>query len=874
MALLRFLQARMKPRQRKELRWINGFFLLLVWGRAVCYGQVIDDSIQPNFVGSYMTTVDVGGVILQSNNSFFELLLDNPAMDTNYYLCIEFVQSRDVVWWANTSSPMAPDSGEFLLNKSGAVIQNSVGEILWSALAEAGKDVVKMQLTDNGNLVMLDASNNFLWQSFDHPTDTLLLGQRLVRGSSLVSRTAENNYSPGDYRVLLTDQDLVLVWISQRPLDSQTYWSMVGDTNYVIQAGYNLTGVNYAAVNESGFNLYAEDSSIIWQIVNRCDAALKRAVIQPNGQFSIQSYTSSGGWLNDFQAVENDCLLPKTCGPLGVCKGVTPMCSCPAALHFVNQADESEGCTGREIPSCDANYTDMLMKKSVEFVGLGQGVGYFADKFQNPIQTNISVSNCQQLCSINCSCAGFTFKNDSGSCFVHETLGTLKRNNGSRDSTFLKVIAETKIPPKKKPILPIALGSVGAVSITVLSICFGWLWCRKRGQQYLPPFPISSDAEDEHVLRFFRTLPTRFSYKELQVATDDFSHEIGSGGYAVVYEGTLPNDNTKVAVKKLYNATDGKGREEFYSEIAMIGSIHHVNLVKLRGFCVEGSNRLLVYEFMNRGSLDRSLFGPTVHPVLEWNERYDIALGTARGLSYLHEECSEKIIHCDVKPENILLNDKSQTKVSDFGLAKLMSREQSQTMVSNMRGTRGYMAPEWLTNAPISHKTDVYSYGMVLLEIVSGRKNFAPPDLSIDMDCSIDLSFNLDYFPAYAMQLCQQGGPYTVLADPRLEGRFPAEEVVRLVKIALCCLHEDPNMRPSMSKVVHMLEGNVRVEDPQVESLLFLRFFARGISSHIPASAASFLDTKKHSASTTRSSSFSSPPQMSMISAVQLSHPR
>lgn len=203
-----------------------------------------------------------------------------------------------------------------------------------------------------------------------------------------------------------------------------------------------------------------------------------------------------------------------------------------------------------------------------------------------------------------------------------------------------------------------------------------------------------------------------------------------------------------------------------------------------------------------------------------------------------------------------------------------MSQEQSQTMVSNMRGTRGYMAPEWLTNAPISHKTDLYSYGMVLLEIIAGRKNFAASDSSLDIERSIDLRFNLDYFPAYALQLCQQGGPYTVLADPRMEGRFPAEEVVRLVKIALCCLHKDPKMRPSMSKVVHMLEGNVRVEDPQVESLMFLRFYARGISSHIPTSAASLLDTAKLSASTTQSSSFNSPPQMSIISVVQLSHPR
>ncbi|MQL82178.1 hypothetical protein Taro_014644 [Colocasia esculenta] len=181
-------------------------------------------------------------------------------------------------------------------------------------------------------------------------------------------------------------------------------------------------------------------------------------------------------------------------------------------------------------------------------------------------------------------------------------------------------------------------------------------------------------------------------------------------------------DKTTVAVKRISN-NGVQGKREFCTEIAVIDNIHHVNLVKFRGFCVQASKQLLLYKFMNRGSLDRTLFAAVGSPVLEWGERVEIVLGMARGLPYLHGGCDHKIIHCDVKPENILLGDHSQVKISDFGLSKLLAPEQP-THFTTMRGTWGYLAPEWLTNSAISDHTDVYSYDMVLLEIVHGRKNY------------------------------------------------------------------------------------------------------------------------------------------------------
>ncbi|KAG5544524.1 hypothetical protein RHGRI_017073 [Rhododendron griersonianum] len=275
-----------------------------------------------------------------------------------------------------------------------------------------------------------------------------------------------------------------------------------------------------------------------------------------------------------------------------------------------------------------------------------------------------------------------------------------------------------------------------------------------------------------------------------------------------------------------------QGKKDFCTEIAIIGNIHHVNLVRLRGFCAEGRERLLVYEYMNRGSLECTLFGNG--PVLEWKVRVQIALGTARGLAYLHSGCQQKIIHCDIKPENILLHDHFQAKISDFGLSKLLSSEQS-GLFTTMRGTRGYLAPEWLTGSAISDKADVYSFGMVLLEILSGRKNFSFQRQSECMkdeggggysSSSSSSGHGTVYFPIFALEMHEQGR-YLELADPRLEGRVTGEDVEKLVRVALCCAHEDPTLRPNMVSVVSMLEGDIPSGQPKLESLNFLRFYGR-----------------------------------------------
>jgi serine/threonine protein kinase len=208
-----------------------------------------------------------------------------------------------------------------------------------------------------------------------------------------------------------------------------------------------------------------------------------------------------------------------------------------------------------------------------------------------------------------------------------------------------------------------------------------------------------------------------FSYADLQRATKNFSDKLGAGGFGSVFKGFL-NDSSVIAVKRLDGACQKE--KQFRAEVRSVGIIQRINLVKLIGFCTEGNKRLIVYEHMPNHSLDAHLFCGDATG-LKWSIRYEIALGVARGLAYLHGSCRD-IIHCDIKPENILLDASFVPKIGDFGMAKLLGRDFSR-VITAMRGTRGYLAPEWLSGIAITAKVDVYSYGMILLEIISGKRN-------------------------------------------------------------------------------------------------------------------------------------------------------
>ncbi|GLJ10857.1 hypothetical protein SUGI_0136700 [Cryptomeria japonica] len=300
-----------------------------------------------------------------------------------------------------------------------------------------------------------------------------------------------------------------------------------------------------------------------------------------------------------------------------------------------------------------------------------------------------------------------------------------------------------------------------------------------------------------------------FTFRKLQVATKNFRHKLGSGSFGSVVKGTLP-DNTLVAVKKLGSLAQAE--KQFRAEISTIGKIQHVNLVRLWGFCAEGSQRLLVYEYMPNGSLASFLIrrkdGEVEGKLLNWKTRFQIALGTARGLAHLHEECTDRVIHCDIKPENILLDAQFCPKVADFGLAKLVGRDFSRVLTTT-RGTRGYLAPEWISGLPITPKADVYSFGMTLLEIISGRRN-------VDLNAH---DSNCYYFPPWAADQIQSGNLMGIV-DGRISGEADGEEVRRAVTASILCIQGDENVRPTMAQVVQILQGTIDTNAPQFQTSL------------------------------------------------------
>ncbi|CAI9116400.1 OLC1v1017536C1 [Oldenlandia corymbosa var. corymbosa] len=324
------------------------------------------------------------------------------------------------------------------------------------------------------------------------------------------------------------------------------------------------------------------------------------------------------------------------------------------------------------------------------------------------------------------------------------------------------------------------------------AIAFAW-WRRRKPQEYFFDVPAEEDPE-VHLGQL-----KRFSLRELQVATDSFSNKniLGRGGFGKVYKGRLA-DGSLVAVKRLKEERTPGGELQFQTEVEMISMAVHRNLLRLRGFCMTPTERLLVYPYMANGSVASCLRErPPNEPPLDWPTRKRIALGSARGLSYLHDHCDPKIIHRDVKAANILLDEEFEAVVGDFGLAKLMDYKDTHVTTA-VRGTIGHIAPEYLSTGKSSEKTDVFGYGIMLLELITGQRAFDLARLANDDDVML-----LDWVKGLLKEKKLE-----MLVDPDLQNNYIECEVEQLIQVALLCTQGNPMDRPKMSEVVRMLEGD------------------------------------------------------------------
>ncbi|CAJ1960711.1 unnamed protein product [Sphenostylis stenocarpa] len=333
-------------------------------------------------------------------------------------------------------------------------------------------------------------------------------------------------------------------------------------------------------------------------------------------------------------------------------------------------------------------------------------------------------------------------------------------------------------------------GSVGAFVVLLLAL-FAWRWFRKPKR--VPRGDILGATELKG--------PVNYKYNDLKAATKNFSVEnkLGEGGFGDVYKGTLKNGKI-VAVKKLVFGKSSKMEDDFEGEVKLISNVHHRNLVRLLGCCSKGQERILVYEYMANSSLDKFLFG-NKKGSLSWKQRYDIILGTARGLAYLHEEFHVSIIHRDIKTSNILLDDDLQPKIADFGLARLLPQDRSH-LSTRFAGTLGYTAPEYAIHGQLSEKADTYSYGVVVLEIISGQKS---TDVTGDED-------GREYLLQRTWKLYERG-MHLELVDKAIDpSEYDVEDVKKIIEIALLCTQASAATRPTMSEVVVLLKSKSLVE--------------------------------------------------------------
>ncbi|KAB2611866.1 receptor-like protein kinase [Pyrus ussuriensis x Pyrus communis] len=392
------------------------------------------------------------------------------------------------------------------------------------------------------------------------------------------------------------------------------------------------------------------------------------------------------------------------------------------------------------------------------------------------LQLQIDNDQCDKCLGSGGQCGFNTSTNSGFSCFCADQAyaSTCYGTSNSRDKQ-----------------LKLKLGLVGAAFVVVVLVvvcCFFW---NKRIQKH---------QIVEAFLRSHGPLEVqRHSYSEVKKMTNSFKEKLGQGGYGAVYKGKL-KDGRLVAVKVL-TKLKGDG-EEFINEVAAISRTSHVNIVSLLGYCFECSKRALIYEFMPNGSLEKFIFNASNpkndHHHLGWETLDQISLGIARGLEYLHRGCNTRILHFDIKPHNILLNEKFTPKISDFGLAKICNRNESIVSMLGARGTAGYIAPELFSRnfGKVSHKSDVYSYGMMLSEIVGGRRNI---DTEVENTSEI-------YFPHWIYQRLKRDEELGLQSVTNEEDKVRAR---KMIIVSLWCIQTDPSNRPAMKEVIDMLEGSV-----------------------------------------------------------------
>ncbi|CAL5441339.1 unnamed protein product [Camellia sinensis] len=765
------------------------------------------------------------GDLLVSNDETFALGFFSPGNGTSNrrYVGIWYykISEQTVVWVANRDKPINDTSGAMSIDQHGNLViydDNSQHVTLWhtnvSAPVMATSNSYSARLLDSGNLMLLfqgsDTKNESFvaWQSFDHPTNTLLpnmklgLDRRTGLDRFLTSWKSKDDPGTGEYsyRMVPSGWPQLVLYKGSVKLYRILPWSSSKASEKfpigMLKSSYiddpEEVSVAYVQVNGSSLSRFFWDELV---------GALKMDTwVDVEGQ-------GKGKWVEFYSIPNERCDNYGLCGAYSYCddsKLPTEFeCTClpgyePKSANQWNLRDASGGCVEKKRAGLG------ICRNGEGFVKV-EGA-QIPDTSWARVAPQLRMNECEAVCLMNCSCKAYSSVVDSGNCITWygdlmdvrkfddvvlewyirvdaDELGKTTVGKPSAPVTDQHLKKKKSISVDKKNTI-VVTSVVGMLALIISLVC--WLVMKKARRDV----GFNNQASDEEKLE----LPI-FDMITIAAATNKFSNtnKIGEGGFGPVYKGQL-SSGKDIAVKRL-STSSKQGVDEFKNEVILIAKLQHRNLVRLLGCCIHGEERMLVYEYMPNGSLDSFIFAGVEKKSksFTWSTRLDIIVGIARGILYLHQDSRLRIIHRDLKASNVLLDSEMNPKISDFGLARAFGHDQSSTKTERVVGTYGYMSPEYAIDGLFSMKSDVFSFGVIILEIMSGKRN--------RMFHHSDHDLNL---LGHAWNLWTKGRAFELL-DPMMEGSFPMSKVLRCIQVGLLCVQKCPEDRPMMSSVLLML---------------------------------------------------------------------
>ncbi|XP_050218661.2 G-type lectin S-receptor-like serine/threonine-protein kinase At4g27290 [Mercurialis annua] len=750
---------------------------------------------------------DGGDTIVSADGSFE---MGFFSINSYRYLGVWFKKISDgtVVWVANRQIPLSNSPGLLQFdNRGGLILLNQENFTIWSADTSRPVQTPIAQLLDSGNFVIRDETDvdpeNYLWQSFHHPDRTFMPGMKIGRlaGGVEVHATSwksKDDPSEGEFIYRLHSSALQLIIESKSVIIGRSRpWNGIGPS-----------GLPYLKKNpifHYSFVMNENETYYTFELVNKL--VFTRVVLNENGVLNRYAWIDrTQKWQRISSVPADNCDTYNTCGADGSCDITnTPLCSClnrfvPKLENNWYAADWSGGCVRRTPLYCQGG--DRFIKYSSIKL---------PDMINHSTNSNLTMEECEMFCLKDCSCMAYASSNvvtGRGCYFWFGDLIDIKqfKEDGGQDIFIRMAFSELDESSslKKSRVLVATLVSSAATFLLILCICL-FIRNQRRKQKKNAQGKWENNADECYSIDNHEEdieLP-HFDFIVVARATNNFSLDgmLGEGGFGPVYKGML-RDGQEVAVKRL-SKESRQGFHEFMNELKCIAKLQHRNLVKLLGYCIYLDERMLIYEYMPNKSLDYYIFDDNRGKLRDWNVRFCIIIGISRGLLYLHQDSRLRIIHRDIKLSNILLDKEMNPKISDFGMARIFGGNETAANTKRVVGTYGYMSPEYAFDGLFSMKSDVFSYGVLVLEIISGQRNrgFTHPDHELNL-------------LGHTWKLFKEGRQLELI-DELVTEICNLSEVLRAMHVGLLCVQHNPEDRPNMSSVVLMLSSEGPLREPK-----------------------------------------------------------